>query len=529
MISLDKYIQRYIKIKNKEGEIIPFSFNLQQQHMYDFIKEDTKKGKLPRYIVLKSRQMGISTFVECFIAARIMTKHNISAMVAAHIPSSTNALYGMTKLAYQELPLELKPMLKYDNNNFLVFDNPSADPIEYAASPGLKSSLRVATAGQEHIGRSLTLQYVHLSEFAFWSGNKQDQLTGIIQAVPSIVNSLIVIESTANGYEEFKTLWDKAVSGESEFTPVFFSWKDFNEYSRTYTGFELTEDERELQAKHGLTLEQLEWRRYGINTLCSGDLDKFRQEYPLTPDEAFIVSGRPYFNRELIQSAINRCTKGTQGYFSNGGFIKGNGSITIYEDVKSGYPYVIGSDTSGEGSDYFVAYVLDNTTGKIVAKLRTQTDETEYTRQINYLGMHYNNALIAIESNFSTYPIKTLDEVYNYPNQYIRERQDTFTGGIVKSYGFKTTKVTRPLILANLMNVLNERIDTLLDEDLLIEMLSFVKNDQGRAEAMQGSHDDCVMAIAIALFVRDQQSTTIKQIQEVSTHDEYASFLSYGG
>lgn len=529
MISLDKYIEKYIKIKDKQGNIIPFKFNAQQRLMYDMIKSDMEQGKIPRYIVLKSRQMGISTFVECFIAARIMTKYNVSSLVAAHKADSTNALYSMTKLAYQELPNELKPMVKYENNNILVFENPTIDPIEKSKNPGLRSNLRVATAGSDDIGRSLTIQYMHLSEFAFWSGDKDKQLNGLMQAVPLISDSLVVIESTANGYDVFKNMWDKAVNGENQFKAIFFSWKDFPEYQMEYTGFKLTEEEENIKEKFNLTNNQLEWRRYAISTLSGGDIDLFKQEYPLTPEEAFIVSGRPYFNRDILFGALNKCKPGLKGSIENGSFKVGSGNITIWEEVKTGYPYVIGADTAGEGSDYFNAYVIDNTTGRMVARYRSQVDESEFTKSINELGLYYNTALIAIESNFSTYPTLTLEERYKYPNQYVRERLDTFKSGITTSYGFKTTKLTRPAILANLNEVVNESIELILDEDLINEMLRFVKNDMGRPEAMDNEHDDCVMSMAIAQFIRPQQRYTVKNIEVIEEVTDYNSFINYGG
>lgn len=194
-----------------------------------------------------------------------------------------------------------------------------------------------------------------------------------------------------------------------------------------------------------------------------------------------------------------------------------DGFIDIYELPKRYYPYVASGDTAGEGSDYFIGQVLENTTGRQVAKLRSQFDADEYTRQMYCLGMYYNKALIGIEANFDTYPIKKLEE-YNYPKQFIREKEDTYTGKHDKRFGFKTDRVTRPLILSQLQEIVNDHVELLNDKDTLEEMLVFVRNEKGRPEAQEGSHDDLVMALAIAYYIRTQQSMkedkpTVEEIQ----------------
>ena len=166
---------------------------------------------------------------------------------------------------------------------------------------------------------------------------------------------------------------------------------------------------------------------------------------------------------------------------------------------------LFGGDTAGEGSDYFTGHVIDNITGKQVAKLRHEFDEIEYTRQMYCLGMYYNEALIGIEANFSTYPIKELDRL-KYPKQFVREKEDEYTNKLEKRLGFKTTSVTRPLILGQLQKIVLEEIDKINDKDTLEEMLTFVRNEKGRAEAQEGCHDDLVMGLAISYYIREQQT-----------------------
>lgn len=125
------------------------------------------------------------------------------------------------------------------------------------------------------------------------------------------------------------------------------------------------------------------------------------------------------------------------------------------------------------------------------------------------LGLYYNTALIGIEANYTTYPIQELERL-KYPKQFVREKEDTYTKKTVKAYGFKTTLITRPLILAELQTIVKEFIDLVVDIDTLKEMLVFIKNEKGRAEAQIGYHDDLIMALAIAYYIRTQQDMIVK-------------------
>lgn len=233
------------------------------------------------------------------------------------------------------------------------------------------------------------------------------------------------------------------------------------------------------------------------------------------------VYGKTVFKAINVQEQLNKEIKPVKvGYFdyditedriTNVKFVDDaeNGYISIYEDVIKGHPYVAGGDTAGEGSDWFIGAVIDNATKKQVAVLRHQFDEDIYSNQMYCLGMYYNKALLAVEANYSTYPVKRL-EMLRYPKQYVREREDTFTHKIVQSFGFKTTKLTRPLLIAGLVEIVRETPDYIVDKETLLEMLTFVRNEKGRPEAQAGAHDDCIMALGIAYMTASQQTEEIK-------------------
>lgn len=518
-INTKQYIEKYIKIRDKSGKIINLQFNEPQQRLYDIIKEQKLKNKPVRIVILKARQLGFSTIAESILFKETTTKFNVNTGIITHQDEATKNLFNMSKLMYECLPQEIKPAKKASNAQELIFDNDKGT--------GLKSKIRCMTAGSQGVGRSYTYDNLHVSELAFWPGNKKTTMTGLLQAVPNLPSTIIIIESTANGFEYFKEIWDGAVAGENDFIPLFVGWNELKDYQMPYTGFELTSEEIQLQRDYNLSLEQLTWRRWCIRNNCSNDIEQFKQEYPITPEEAFISTGACYFNKEIIMGRINKIKnikplrKGYFSYSINGNKISDiefidddKGYIDIYEEPKEGHPYVLGGDTAGDGSDYFTGLVIDNSNSKQIVKLRhNKIDEDEYSRQIYCLGTYYNNALVGLENNYSTYPTKKLKE-YDYPKMYIREVEDNITEVIQDKYGFLTTKATRPIILAMLKEIFRDNISYINDLDVLYEGLVFIKNEKGRPEAEQGKHDDLIMGLAITYYIRTQQSFIVKKIEK---------------
>lgn len=531
------YVENLLKIRNKEGKIILLRMNTPQKKLYEAVKAQRDAGRPVRVIILKARQMGFSTLTEGMMFQDSATRFNVNSLVVAHKDDATANLFQMNKLYYENLPEPLKPQRRASNAQELVFNTPTN-----GEGKGLNSRIKCATAGGNGVGRSDTLTNAHLSEFAFWPGDKKATLIGILQAVPSLPGTMVVIESTANGYDEFKDLWDEAVSawdrGERDgFQPIFFAWWELEEYRMPAPpGFEPDEDERALMETYKLELEQLVWRRWAIKNLCAGDKRIFQQEYPASPDEAFLASGTCVFDSpalvrrraevkdipwewgsfkydyaeawpaEAVTRSIYDNVPDPRKKIRN---IKWEpsekGLIRIFKRPEKGKPYVLGGDTAGTGSDKFTGQVLDNVTGAQVAVLQHQFDETLYARQMFCLGMYYNGALIGVETNYSTYPEKELERL-GYPNLFVRRQEDTFTAGIKKAYGFETTSVTRPLIIDGLKTVAREHLELIGDYETLGEMLSFVYNEAYRPEAEQGKHDDLVMALAIAHYLRGYQS-----------------------
>ena len=263
---------------------------------------------------------------------------------------------------------------------------------------------------------------------------------------------------------------------------------------------------------------------YKDNKFLTDDDRKALEDLRLTDEYTYEVYclgkwgilGKTVFDARVIQKRLDDIPKPLKtGYFTydydglrisdikwvndRDGFIK----LYTLPNQLNFTEFAIGGDTAGEGSDFFVADVIDAKTGQQVAKLRQQFDADLYTKQMYCLGRYYRDALIGIEANFDSYPIMELQRL-GYPNQYAREAQDTYTGKTEKRFGFKTTSLTRPTAISRLIEIVREHCDTINDKETLEELLTIVRNEKGRIEAPEGGHDDQMMSLAIAHQIRDQ-------------------------
>lgn len=521
-LTIKSFIEAFFKIKTKDGSLKDFKFNHAQRLFYEQIKKDFG-NKPPRYIILKARQLGMSTLSEALLTCLTITNHHSNALIVAHDAEGTRNIFDMTKRYIENLPDELKPGQRYSNAKELVFNRDDGK--------GLDSSIRVLTAGNKEGARSSTYRYVHLSELAFWT-DPETSMTAIMQTVPQDNETLVIIESTANGYNFFHDLWEKAEQGENDFIPLFFPWYLDPSYKMKYDGFVLTPYEEEIKSQFNLTNDQLQWRRWCIANNCHGDERLFRQEYPITPEEAFILTGQGFFENDKILERLKHIEKPIkQGYYdydydglhiSNIRWVDDpSGSIKIYKEPTNDFT-VLGGDTAGEGSDYFTGHVLDRQGGQM-AVLRHQMDEDLYAKQIYCLGVTYRS-LIALETNFSSFPNHELQRL-NYQYLYVRTQYDVMKDTYVKRFGFQTTSRSRPEILANLKQTFREDLGLIKDEDTLKEALTFVTIN-GKPQAAEGQHDDLIMGLAIAYEALKQIPLNISRKPR---RDPDADFFSYGG
>lgn len=522
------YLENFLKIRTKSGELVPFKMNAAQKKSERQIIEQAKAGKPVRVIWLKARQLGISTYAEGKIFHKTANNPFINSLIIAHEDKATQNLFSMSKLFYDELPPTIKPMKKYSNETALSFENPTNDDSEKYKNPGLRSKITVATAKNVQTARSNTYHCIHASEVAFWD-DAETLMTGLLQCVPDDPNTMVFIESTANGVGGwFYDFWKKSERGETDYIPIFLAWFDNPDYSRPFgskaereqfieevnkisidqTGEEVRSEEWHLRDKFKITYEQLHWRKWAIANKCFGDIEKFRQEYPSTPDEAFIVSGRPQFPIHILKEYQNK----TKPPIWRGYLQEKNGRIERLADEK-GYVhiwkfpekdkfYVIGADVA-EGlatGDYSVAVVLDEDLD-ICAAWHGHIDPDLFGMELIKLGLMYNESYIGPESN--NHGLTTIRSMQRkeYYNLYYQKSYDKISQKVQQKVGWNTNSRTKPLMINTLTEYIREKWVGMPWDVLISECFTYVKDDEGKTNAQTGSHDDTVMALAIALML----------------------------
>ncbi|MBO4982887.1 MAG: hypothetical protein J6D23_02420 [Clostridia bacterium] len=501
-------------VVDKKRRTTPFFLNDVQK---DFIAKLETLGRQKPFFILKGRQQGFTTLITAIQLSFAIVRKNFSGFTVADRDDNTKAIFtDKAKAMYNDLPKILKPKEKFNSVNELFFDK-------------LNSSWRIASASS-NVGRSRTLSFIHFSEVAFYKCSISDLQKSIAEAATQ--DALCVYETTANGFNEAKALWDNGSCHN-----LFYEWWKTKEYVSNEYEFLETKDkwliERlKILEQKGLSREQITW--YAKKYASYIDKSSIKQEYPCSPEEAFIVSGDCVFDKDIISNYLSRfdvlSTQGSFKYekkllpiYNDKNEIVGcerritdieliddtNGFISIVEKpyciTKDGItykkPYVIGADTAGCGEDYFTAKVLDNTNGRCVATLRVKhIDEDLFAEQLYCLGTYYNNAFIAVEINYSRHPVRVLHDL-GYTNLYSQGLQNKSISLPEHRYGFLTTSSTKPIIISNLVAIMRESIDLETDRETLKELSSFVRGVGGKTGAASGSHDDLVMASAIAHYI----------------------------
>jgi hypothetical protein len=488
------YAKSALKIRTKRGEVAPLVLNEAQKILDEAVTRQLESEGKVRIIILKARQQGLSTYVGGYLYFTVSQNKARKAMVITHHADSTRALFDMTKRYHEHCPEILKPHTKYSSRRELTFDV-------------LDSSYVVATAGGDAIGRGETLSCVHASELAFWpKSTAEENWNSMVQAVPNTDGTAIFIESTANGVTGvFFNLWKGAVEGTNGYVPVFIPWFTDPEYREPVTdNFERTPEEEELCEKYNLDDEQLMFRRRKV---AQNGLDLFRQEYPSTPDEAFLTTGRPVFNPDQLIELLDETADVEQRLaLEDGEWVNHpRGELTVYRKHDEGERYVIGADVAMgvRNGDYSVAQVLDSKKRQ-VAIWRGQIHPDYYAEVLNALGHYYNEAHIIVENNgHGILTVTRLGKDLQYQNFYTEIQHDKVTDRETVKLGFSTTAKTKPLIIDQLRAAMRENEIELNDKTTIREMLTYIVTESGSMEAEPSCFDDCVMSLALANYVHE--------------------------
>lgn len=278
----------------KEGGIAPFRWNRAQRALYRIFQDLDAAREPIRIVIVKARQMGISLFLQSLFYDRVARSAGTSSVTINYDTDVTAELFRKAKLIHDQ------------NWGALDTRRSSTMTIEFAAPHHGK--FHTKTAGSVGSGRSLTAQLVHCSEPPLWADMERTMM-GITSVVPLKRGTAIVVESTAAGaFGPFYDMWNAAVDRTSRFVPFFAPWFWDDGYflpfadqaQEQHFARMMPDRDRRLMQRFGLTLPQMHWRRYKIDTEFAGVEARFHQENPCTADEAFLTSGSPVFDQEWL-------------------------------------------------------------------------------------------------------------------------------------------------------------------------------------------------------------------------------------
>lgn len=513
----DFYFFNYVnsKIKGKIGGIQSLKHTSIQKKFGDLFLT-TWHDKLPvRIASLKARQVGITTITEELFYWILMFHKNYHAIIMAQDVGTAKEIYQIFQTFYNNSLPYFQPTILSKNQRSMHFGIQQENGIG-----GLNSKISTLTAKSSESGRGYTAQLVHLSELASWEyGEEIDG--GLKQSVANEPYTAMVYESTAKRMHDYwHSVWDSANKPESSVQPIFFPWTDHVKYRSKPKSSLLTLEEGKLMEK-GLDLEQIAFRRYKIYDDFLGNVDRFKSEYPLTAEEAFSFTGSNVFPavdiKRMMQAAKQAPVKTYElSYTDHKGnvdnsrvvSIEARTTLKVWDKPQVGVKYYISGDVASGSlkGDFSVASVMydDNGITKVAARLRDKMPPEVFGDELIKLGLWYNTALIAPESN--NHGLTTINQIKNrnYPNMYksIKTYKQDYELAST-DFGWDTNRETKLLSTNRLIDRIRKRKFIDLDEEFCKEMGYYYEDEKGSRNARSGKHDDIIMSNAIGVMMFD--------------------------
>lgn len=481
--------------------LVPFRLNK--------VQRDIENRKGLRNICLKYRQGGYTTY---FINRRLYVAAVIDPGTGGLLISQTNSYatkhFDILRRSHRffgaidPFDTDANVLSKQLHENLLHTRSTNRREI---ILDQLDSRIVCDSAEIEQVGQGLTLQHVVCTEVARWEGQPEETLANMKEAIP--VGGTLDLESTANGLggyfcEEVMRARDSNTKN-PEFTYFFHQWWWEDEYRDDIVADvkTLTEEEKELRKQFKIDLNQMTWRRNKMAELRHN----FAEKYPEDEITAFLVSGKSFFDRDILRHRLMELQNFKPYQTFRGG------ELRLFKKRIIGRNYIIGADVasgrqvSNEDTDFCYALVIDEETGEDVAAYRARVSPEEFGFDLAELGKTYNNAHIAVERNGdggST--ILTLQVQCGYMNLY--EHREWFkkdrTKQVIEVLGFPTTPKTRPIALNKVAQFIREDPELIWDIQFVKEALTFVRDEKGKPAAAEGCHDDAVSAAWVARMVR---------------------------
>lgn len=466
--------QHLLRVRDRFGVERPLSANAAQLAF--------EASRATGNIVLKARQMGITTWVAGRFFLKTITNRGALTVLVAHTRSSAEAIFGIVQRFWECLDEELR-------------EGPLKRSIANARAmrfPALDSEFRVLSASDRNAGRGLTMQNLHCSEVARWPGHAGETLAGLRAALAP--GGEFVIESTPNGaYGCFYEEWTKAVESGGLHLPSatnrslvrhFFPWWLEPDYIASPVR-DPTPEEAELMVRHGLTPEQIGYRR----TLEANFKRLRTQEFAESPVTCFRATGDCCFDIDTIDARLDELGPPAEQ--------RSGGTLHLWLPPQPGKQYVVGVDSAGGGlnGDFAAIQVIELQSGLQCAELQERLKTIDLARAAAKLAREYNGAIVAVErNNHGSGVLANLVAVEHYANLYEHAGEA----------GWPTNTVSKPLMVSCMGAILAESPSLFLSRRLLAECRTFVSFPGGRTGAANGSHDDCFMAMAVAQCVRKE-------------------------
>lgn len=502
-----------------------------------------------RVILDKARQWGGSTSTQLYFSwIQLCLKVGVNSVICTHLLDAAKNIRAMYDLVTQDYP-SLGEVVRLEGFQ-------GAQSIREIKSRNCR--ITVGTAESPNSVRSQNVSLAHFSEVAFFPTTTKmtpekliGSVTGSITRAPL---TMIVYESTAKGIGNFfHRMFLDAINGVSAFIAVFVAWYEigdgyYEEEVKDYEAFIRTWDDYEwILWKLGASIEQIKWYRGKLSEMP--DRQSMYEEYPSTWQESFQSSGTPVFKASLVERLRENCFDpiflgDIHGQCSSAEArlnpqkykdvldnlhllpnIHGPLRIWAYPALKDEYTdrYVVSVDTGGayKTSDYTSIRVFDRLPmmygggPEVVAHWYGHADHHTITWQAARIAKYYHSALLVFESNTAEmeknaegapteYIYDTLAGVYR--NLYSRTPADKIVQGAPAKWGFQTNRLTKTMIKDTFVEILSMGEDGeigYVERDLVCvdEARTFEYKDNGSFGAIDGCHDDVIMATMIGIYI----------------------------
>jgi hypothetical protein len=500
----------------------------QQREVFHLAKDHLARKRRLFMIFLKARRVGLSTLATGLGQAHCIAHPGSLARCIAQNAEVAAANFAMA-CGFRDDCRDLYPGAPKPTKKTLIWPH----------SDGPDSLFTHHTAATVHGQRGLTSSFLHMTEAAFYP--YEGAFTSLMNTLSKDPNNICLIETTANGMEgpgeAYYQYWEAAVAGDNEFLPIFLPWWDDPAYvlpAEFAADAPRDEYERYLMndIKHWKTgkrvklgKDRVAWFRETLATKCEGILEKWRAEYPSTPEEAFVATGNPAFTIEEMQFANNslikippwqgRCV--LSGDNKHGEIQKGtDGPLVLYETPQPKHHYFAGVDTArGEEStmapgDYAAIVVWNAETGNMAARYASRVSPEEIASVAAALGYYFNSAMLNVELNNLGYTtMRELRDRLYYPLQYLWKGRDdkASTSKPGQAYGFETSDRYRRMMFNLFRNALHRKEVVPKDRQFIAQMKK-AKMEMGWRWTVSVGHDDVLCAGLLGWIAKEQNHPT---------------------